>query len=122
MYRRQSVRFSEKCGQYKIFLKAYHEKNTVTSRVKQYSLNLVEGGDLECYLVVLEDLFDRLSDAGQSLEESLRIAMILRSLPDSYGILVTAQESRADVDITIKLVKSKLLDEFESCRGIRFRE
>ncbi|XP_062704367.1 uncharacterized protein LOC134286721 [Aedes albopictus] len=70
-------------------LKAYHEKSTVTSRVsllkKLCSLNLAEGGDVEGHLVVLEDLFDRLANAGQELEESLRIAMILRSLPDSYG-------------------------------------
>ncbi|KXJ78035.1 hypothetical protein RP20_CCG005822 [Aedes albopictus] len=39
--------------------------------------------------------------------------MILRSLPDSYSSLVTALESRPDADLTLQLVKSKLLDEYE---------
>ncbi|XP_062537717.1 uncharacterized protein LOC134206054 [Armigeres subalbatus] len=49
-------------------LREYHEKNTVTSRVsllkKLCSLNLQEGSDLENHLMVLDDLFDRLMNAG----------------------------------------------------------
>lgn len=98
-------------------LKSYHEKVTVTSRVsllkKLCNLNLFEGGDLESHLFEVEELFERLHNAGQDLENSLKIAMILRSLPDSYSGLVTALESRPDADLTLQLVKSKLLDEYE---------
>lgn len=101
-------------------LRAYHEKATVTSRVsllkKLCNLNLSESGDVEHHLIEIEGLFDRLTVAGQELQDSLRIAMILRSLPDSYGGLVTALESRPDADLTMQLVKSKLLDEFERRR------
>lgn len=93
-------------------LRLYHEKTTMTSRVsllkRLCSLNLEES-----HLMVLDDLFERLTAAGQTLEDSLRIAMILRSLPDSYGGLVTALESRPDADLTMQLVKTKLLDEYE---------
>lgn len=98
-------------------LKNYHEKSTMTSRVsllkKLCSLNLSECGDVENHLLEVEELFDRLAIAGQELEESLKIAMILRSLPDSFGGLVTALEGRPDKDLTMQLVKSKLLDEYE---------
>lgn len=81
-------------------LREYHEKTTVTSRVsllkKLCNLNLGENGDMDRHLMQVDELFDRLTIAGQAMEESLKIAMILRSLPESYGGLVTALESRPD--------------------------
>lgn len=97
-------------------LRTYHEKSTMTSRVsllkKLCSLNLCEGGDMEKHLQEIEELYDRLTTAALDLKEPLRIAMILRSLPDSYAGLVTALEGRPDKDLTMELVKSKLLDEY----------
>lgn len=66
---------------------------------------------MEEHLVELEELFDRLASAGQKMETSLKVAMIYRSLPESYGGLVTAMESRPDADQTLEFVKQKLLDE-----------
>lgn len=102
-------------------LKAYHEKASMTSRVSLLkricSLNLSEGSaegpNMEKHLFELEELFDRLQCAGQELEPSLKIAMILRSLPDSFDVLVTALESRKDEDLTMEIVKQKLLDEWQ---------
>lgn len=102
-------------------LKAYHEKATMTSRVSLLkricNLNLVEGNaegpDMERHLFELDELFDRLQCAGQELESSLKIAMVLRSLPDSFDILVTALESRKEEDLTMEIVKQKLLDEWQ---------
>lgn len=95
-------------------LKAYHEKPNMSSRVsllkRLCSVNLSEGGDMEGHLVVLDDLFERLENVGQKLDELLKVAMILRSLPNSFDSLVMALESRPDADITLDLVKSKLLD------------
>ncbi|EDM69368.1 hypothetical protein RAZWK3B_08261, partial [Roseobacter sp. AzwK-3b] len=65
-------------------LREYHEKTTVTSRVsllkKLCNLNLGENGDMDRHLMQVDELFDRLTIAGQAMEESLKIAMILRSL------------------------------------------
>lgn len=68
---------------------------------------------MEKHLFELEELFDRLQCAGQPMETSLKIAMILRSVPDSYAGLVTALESRKDEDLSIDLVKQKLVDEWQ---------
>ncbi|XP_055642988.1 uncharacterized protein LOC129779507 [Toxorhynchites rutilus septentrionalis] len=101
-------------------LRDYHEKVTVTSRVsllrKLCNLNLLEGGDMEAHLFEVEELFSRLENADLKLEQPIKIAMMLRSLPDSYGGLITALESRSDEDLTTELVKSKLLDEHERQR------
>ena len=53
----------------------------------------------------MEELFEKLANAGQELAENLRVAMILRSLPSSFDTLTTALEIRADADLTIELVK-----------------
>lgn len=70
-------------------LKTYHEKPNMTSRVsllkRLCSINLIEGGDMEKHLVVLDELFERLDNVGQKLDDTLKVAMILRSLPDSFG-------------------------------------
>lgn len=98
-------------------LRDYHEKATTTSRVallkKVCSLDMSDGGNMQEHLFELENLFDRLSCAGLPLDEPMKIAMTFRSLPDSYGSLVTALESRPDADQTIVLVKQKLLDEHQ---------
>ncbi|KXJ74672.1 hypothetical protein RP20_CCG013146 [Aedes albopictus] len=65
---------------------------------------------MEKHLVDLDDLFERLENVGQKLDDSLKVAMVLRSLPDSFDSLVMALESRPDADITLDLVKAKLLD------------
>lgn len=106
-------------------LKNYHEKKTMTSRVSLLrricSLNMAEGANMEKHLLDLEDLFDRLSCAGQALESPLKVAMVYRSLPESYSGLITAMESRPDADHTMELVKQKLLDEHQR-RVERFDE
>lgn len=95
-------------------LKEYHEKPNMSSRVsllkRLCSINFSTGGDMEKHLVDLDDLFERLENVGQKLDDSLKVAMVLRSLPDSFDSLVMALESRPDADITLDLVKAKLLD------------
>lgn len=98
-------------------LKEFHEKTSMTSRVallrRICSLNMCEGDNIEKHLYELEELFDKLACAGQEMEMSLKIVMIYRSLPESYGSLVTALEGRPDADQTMELVKQKLIDEHQ---------
>lgn len=79
---------------------------------KLCSANLPEQGDLEQHLLEIDDLFDRLSAAGTELDKDTKICMLLRSLPPSFDVLVTALDSRSDDDISIDAVKSKLVDEY----------
>lgn len=102
-------------------LKNHHEKTSLTSKVsllkricdKRYS----EGDSMEEHLFDMEELFSRLANAGQELEENLAVAMILRSLPSSFDALTTALESRDEADLTLELVKRKLLDEAAKRQG-----
>lgn len=97
-------------------LKAYHEKSTITSQlsllIRLCDSKLGESGDVERHLLEMDTLFDKLENAGLDLEEKLKIAMVLRSMPESYHFLASALEARPDDDITMELVRSKLMDEY----------
>ncbi len=65
---------------------------------------------MHAYLLEMESLFDKLENAGQKLDDTLKVAMVLRSLPDSFDALCTALESRNDADLTMELIRGKLID------------
>jgi hypothetical protein len=98
-------------------LQKYHEKATLSSKVnllkKLCGLKLTEHGDMENHLAEMQNLIDQLSSLGETLAEHLSVALFLSSLPDSYGTLITALETRPEEDLTIELVKNKLLEEFK---------
>lgn len=97
-------------------LKAYHLKTTRSFRVsllkRLCSMNLTERGDLEQHVLELDDLFDRLQEAGMDLASDVRVCMLLRSLPSSFDHLVAALDLQSDKDLTLDTVKSKLSDEY----------
>lgn len=74
-------------------LKSYHEKSTTTSQlsllIRLCDSKLQEGGDAEKHLLEMDSLFERLQNAGINLEEKLKVAMVLRSMPDSYHYLAS---------------------------------
>lgn len=97
-------------------LRAYHEKATITSQlsllIRLCDAKLGESGNVEKHLLDMDSLFERLEGAGLKLEEKLKIAMVLRSMPESYHFLASALEARPDADITMELIRTKLLDEY----------
>lgn len=97
-------------------LKTYHQKTSRSVRVsllkRLCAFNLREGGNLEQHLMDIDDLFDRLDAAGTVLDTDTKICMMLRSLPSSFDHLVSALDSRSDDDISIDVVKAKLMDEY----------
>jgi hypothetical protein len=96
-------------------LKKYHQKATLSSKVnllrKLCALKLTEHGDMQNHLAEMENLIDQLTSFGETLAEHLTVAFFLSSLPESYGTLITALESRPGDDLTVELVKGKLLEE-----------
>jgi len=56
----------------------------------------------------MEDLVDQLASLGEPLAEQLTVALMWSSLPDSYGTLITAVETRPEEDLTKELTKNKL--------------
>jgi gag-polypeptide of LTR copia-type len=98
-------------------LQRYHEKSTLSNKAsllkKICALKLSESGDMERHLGSMEDPFDQLASLGDTLAEQLTVAHFLSSLPDSYGTLITALEIRLEADLTVELVKNKLLEEYK---------
>lgn len=97
-------------------LKSYHQKTTRSVRVsllkKLCAVNLPERGNLEEHLREIDELFDRLDAAGTELDKDTKVCMLLRSLPPSFDGIVAALDSREDDDISLDIVKSKLMDEY----------
>lgn len=99
-------------------LKEHHEKSTLSNKVilmrKICDAKMEEDGDMEAHIDVLTGLFQRLVALGETqLSDSWTVAMILSSLPASYSTLVTALEARPEADLTLSLVESKLIGEYQ---------
>lgn len=96
-------------------LKAHHQKATLTGKVALLkeicSANYKEGENMEEFLYSMEELYSRLENAGERLSQYMQVAMVLRSLPKAFDALTTALENRSDDDLTMELVRSKLIDE-----------
>lgn len=96
-------------------LKDFHQKGTLSNKVSLLKLicrsRLDENESMEDHLYRLDDLFQRFANIGGNIEESFRVAFVLSSLPESYNTLTTALEARNENELTLSLVKSKLLDE-----------
>ena len=65
---------------------------------------------MENHLAEMQNLIDQLAslgEVGEPLAEHLSVALFLSSLPDSYGTLITALETRPEEDLTVttELVK-----------------
>lgn len=97
-------------------LKNYHEKSTLTSKVflikKICRTRLSEGGNMEVHVNNMLEMIEKLRNQGENLSERWSVAFLLCSLPDSYDTLITALEARPEEDLTLDLVKSKLLHEY----------
>ena len=59
----------------------------------------------------LDELSDHLAAIGEAVSEIHKVAVLLRSVQDSYSTLVTALLTRGDDELTLVFVKQALLDE-----------
>lgn len=102
-------------------LKAHHHKASLTGKVallkEVCSTNYQEGENMEEFLYGMDDLFARLENSGEKLSAHMQVAMLLRSMPSAFDTLTTALESRTDKELTMDLVRSKLIDESEKLYG-----
>lgn len=104
-------------------LKGYHEKTTLSTKVfllkSAVNQKLDDGGDMEEHVSTILDKFNKYAAVGEPLTDSLQIAIMLGSLPSSYDTLVTALESRSEKELTLALVKGKLIDEHKRRLGAK---
>lgn len=98
-------------------LRKQYEKPNLTNKVfllkRLCRMNLQEGGNMEKHINEVLDIIQQLSSLGEDLAEKLQVALLLCSLPDSYGGLVTALEGRPETDLTLEMVKGKLIEEYQ---------
>ena len=66
-------------------------------RHKLHSLRLQEGDSVQAHVKALTEIFDGLAAAGDAVSEEDRAVHLLASLPDCFGVLVTALEANPNV-------------------------
>lgn len=97
-------------------LQEYHQKSSLAHQAsvlkKLCKLELEEDGDMELHLFQIEELFEKLSNLGKNFTEDVRVILVIQSLPESYNALTTALEARNEKELTLSLLKSKLIDEY----------
>lgn len=100
-------------------LKKVHVKNTLTIKVslmrKICRLRLEYNGNMEAHIATLTDLVERLNGMQQNavLDDQWLVEIVFSSLPEEYETLATVLEARPDADLTLDLVKDKLIDEWQ---------
>jgi hypothetical protein len=102
-------------------LKSYHLKSSLSVKVslmKQLcNQKYDEMTTMEDHINGMSDVFQKLSDIGEELSESWSIAFLLCSLPESYDTIIMTLEARADDELTMSLVETKLVDEWRRRSG-----
>lgn len=97
-------------------LEEYHQKSTLSNKVRLLRrlcrMLLPEGGNMHTHLNAMDECMDNLVTLGEPIVETFSVALYLSSLPESYGVLITALESRAEADLTKNMVKGKLMEEY----------
>ncbi len=82
--------------------------NKVELRKKLHALRLSEGGSVQGHIRKITELFRSLAEMDSPLTEKDTMVYFLASLPDSFGVLVTALEASPDVP-TMDAVTESLL-------------
>ena len=75
-----------------------------------YSLRMKRGTRIQEHLHQLDELSDHLAAIGEAVSEIHKVAVLLRSVQDSYSTLVTILLARGDDELTLVFVKQALLD------------
>ena len=84
--------------------------NKLELRRKLYSMKLKEGESVQEHIRKMTELFSALAEVDAPLSEEDRVVYLLASLPDSFGVLVTALEANPEVP-KMEVVTERLLHE-----------
>ena len=90
--------------------------NKVFTLMQLYGLRMKKGTQIQDHLRKLNELADQLAAIGEEISEIHKVAILLRSVQESYSTLVTALLARGDDELTLVFVTQALLDE-EQRRG-----
>ena len=98
------------------FFKRKTVSNKIYTLMQLYGLRMKRGVKMHNHLHQLDELFDQLAAIGEEVSEVHKVAVLLRSVQESYATLVTALLAREDNELTLVFVKQALLDD-EQRRG-----
>ena len=84
--------------------------NKLELRKRLYSLRLKEGESVQEHIRRMTELFSALAEVDAPLSEEDRVVYLLASLPESFGVLVTALEASPEVP-KMDVVTERLLHE-----------
>ena len=97
-------------------LQKLHERSNLTSKLyllqKLYKMRLTKGADMRSYINQMLEIVEQLWGLGEELKDDHIAALLPCGIPESYGTLVTALEARPAEELTLELVKGKLINEF----------
>lgn len=84
--------------------------NKLELRRKLHSLRLKEGDSVQVHMKRMTEVFGQLAEIDSPLTEEDKVVYLLASLPDSFGVLVTALEASSEVP-KMDMVSERLLHE-----------
>ena len=66
---------------------------------------------MRSYINQMLEIVEQLRGLGEELKDDHVAALLLCGILESYGTLITAPEARSAEELTLELVKGKLIDE-----------
>lgn len=95
-------------------LEDHYEKKSLANKLflrkRFFAMEMREGDDMLTHINEVKTLAEQLEAIGASVNDEDLVITLLCSLPESYGFLITALESRSD-DLTWEFVTARLLHE-----------
>ena len=85
--------------------------NRLELRRKLYALRLKEGDSVQEHVRRMTEIFEELSVIDAPVSDEDKVVHLLASLPDSFGMLVTALEANSETVPKLELVTERLLHE-----------
>ena len=96
-------------------LSQYFERKTASNNVytlmQLYGLRMRKCDQMQDHIRELDELSDKLAAIGEKVSDNHKLAVLLRSVQDSYPTLVTALLAKGDDELTLVFIKQALLDE-----------
>lgn len=92
----------------------YEQKSSTSLHLLQqqfYGLSLDSSKDLACHISKIEELAQRLKEAGEVVSESMIVTKILMTLPERYNHFFSAWESTSDDRKTLSNLTVRLMME-----------
>ena len=98
-------------------LKQHHQKSSLFSKVilfKKICQTVYDDNEsMVDHINNMKGLFDKLTLIGEEVSDSMIVAFLLSSLPESYGNVVMSLETRTEDQLTSAIVVDRLVAEYE---------